>query len=135
MNLIKHCLNRIIILYLIIGNPNFLKAQSETKSISYHFIENQEINKSLREALSDVGRKYNVSFVYLDKIVDNKVVRDNSYNKNGSLDKDLSDLLKDFHLWYRKISDKQIAIIENTSQKAEKKKMMQAVALKYTSTK
>lgn len=135
MNLIKHCLNRIIILYLIIGNPNFLKAQSETKSISYHFIENQEINKSLREALSDVGRKYNVSFVYLDKIVDNKVVADNSYNKNGSLDKDLSDLLKDFHLWYRKISDKQIAIIENTSQKAEKKKMMQEAALKYTFSK
>ncbi len=121
----KHYLKRIICLCAIIVNHYFAEAQSigylETKSINYKSDKIQEFNKSLREALSEVGRKYNVSFVYLDKIADDKVVTNNSYNRNGSLDKDLSDLLKGLNLSYRKISEKQIAIIETVSRKAEEK--------------
>lgn len=125
MSVIKHYRSRIIILFVIVGNHYFSNAQSfdniQSKSISYQIAEPQEGNKSLREALSDLGKKYNVSFVYLDKITDNKVVADNSYNRNGSLGKDLTDLLKSFNLSYRKISDKQIAIIEGASQEGEAK--------------
>lgn len=125
MTLIQLYLKRLICLCTIIGNHYFATAQSDSKSknVNYQFAQNKEFNKSLREALFDLGKKFNVSFVYPDKIADDKAVNSNSYNRNGSLDENLSDLLKDFNLSYRKISDKQIAIIEAVSQKAEKKNM------------
>ncbi|MCW3107683.1 MAG: hypothetical protein JWQ09_2189, partial [Segetibacter sp.] len=121
----KRSFTRLLCLCVVIGSHSFCKAQSYSYSggdgINSQSVENQENNKTLREALSDVGKRYNVSFVYLDKLVDNKVVSNNSSNRNSNLEQELSNLLKDFNLVYRKISDKQIAILEAVLQKAEKK--------------
>src|SRR3954449_6557004 len=113
MTLIKHYRTRLICLTVIIGSHYFCKAQSytytNTKRVAYQSAQNREIKKTLRDALADVGKKYNVSFVYLDKLVDNKVVTNTISGQSSNLDQELSALLKESDLLYRKISDKQIA--------------------------
>ena len=132
----KRCFARLICLCVVMGSLSFCKAQSYAysggKGIRNHHNEKSGKNKSLREALSEVGTKYNVSFVYLDQLVENKVVAENANSKNVNLEEDLTNLLKGFHLVYRKVSDKQIAILEATVQKAEKKEETKAEEIKTT---
>src|SRR5438132_1097236 len=103
----KRSFARLLCLCAVIGSHSFCEAQRSgytgDDGISSPSVETQENNKTLRDALSEVGKKYNVSFVYLDKLVDNKVVSNTSSNRNSNLEQELSDLLKDFHLVYRKV--------------------------------
>lgn len=121
----KRFFTGLLCLCMFIGGHSFCQTQNYNDSggenVHNQRDENKESNKNLREALADVGKRYNVSFVYLDNVVNNKVVTNNAYTKNVSLEEDLTVLLKDLHLYYRKISEKQIAILETVIQKAEKK--------------
>lgn len=136
---IKLCLNRFICLSVIIGCHYFSSAQSytytNTSSVSYKPAQTKEIKKTLRDALSDVGKRYNVSFVYRDELVNDKAVTNNAASgKSSGLEAALDDLLKTFNLSYRKISDKQIAIIEAAAEKQEKEDKKEISHKKETQT-
>src|SRR4051794_19488655 len=101
MFLNKRSLKRLLCLCLVVGSQYICQAQSYSHSgsdnINNQVAKEQEDNKHLKDALSDIEKRYKVSFVYLDELVDNKVVTNNAYKKNISLDEDLSNLLKDLH--------------------------------------
>lgn len=125
MKILKLYITRLFCLCVFISIHAFCGAQlihlTTNESTGEQRTGNTELNKTLREVLSEVGKRYNVSFIFMDKLVDNKFVNNDSYNKNANLEENLVNLLKGFHLYYRKISDKQIAILEAGIQKGEKK--------------
>lgn len=123
MNFKKRSIARLLCLLAFLGSHYFTKAQDypATQNPNPQTADNQEKNRTLRDALSEVSKRYNVSFVYIDRLVDNKLVLSETYSSNSTIDQDLSSLLKEFNLTYKKISDKQIAILEGPVQKAVKK--------------
>ncbi|HVI46683.1 MAG TPA: TonB-dependent receptor [Chitinophaga sp.] len=73
------------------------------------------LTRSLKAWLSELEKQYQVSFVYMDKLIHNRETGNFAFTMHGNLDEDLGNLLAPFHLTYKKISAKQITIVSATA--------------------
>lgn len=80
-------------------------------------------SRSLRSILANLEKKYHVSFVYIDRLVDDKMVSNFTYSRNNDLHEDLTNLLSSWHLTYQRVSARQITIVEEEHSPAEKKEL------------
>jgi len=98
---------------------------SATAQITYAaYQQNQQKSKSpnslyLKNTLAQIESKYGVSFIYVDKLVEDKKVQNLIFS--NSFEADLKKLLTPIGLSFKKISDKQIIIYEDEQKRVEVK--------------
>jgi iron complex outermembrane receptor protein len=89
---------------------------AQSSFATYHEPQKSRQVVSLRTVLQSLEKKYGVDFIYLDKVVEDKTVKD--VDLSGSLEADLVKILKPLHLSFRKINEKQITIFESAKEVA-----------------
>lgn len=95
---------------------SFHCAIAQSHFANYHEPQKAWQAVSLKNFLQSLEKKYNVDFIYLDKIVADKTVKD--IDLKGDLETDLQAILKPLHLSFRKINDRQITIFETAKEVA-----------------
>ncbi|MCW3463528.1 TonB-dependent receptor [Chitinophaga nivalis] len=74
-------------------------------------VENRVLQESqLKAVLSDLEKRFHVSFVYMDQLVRNQTVAHFTENNHNTVEEELTRLLTPFHLTFKRVTEKQITI-------------------------